>query len=195
MNGFGEIVELIEKSIVENPPLSITDGGIIKNGYNKERDELFKISQGGKEWLLKLQEQERKRSGIQTLKIQFNKIFGYYIEVTKTNLDKVPDDYIRKQTLVNAERFITPQLKEQEDRILNAEEKIKVLEYEIFQKIRQQIATKTVKIQQNARMIAFLDCLCGFATVANSNNYVKPMVNDKNALRIKNAIQANCESA
>ena len=180
-----EIINLIEKSIIDNPPLTITEGGLIKRGYNIELDEIFEITHQGKEWLLKLQENEKQRTGINTLKINYNKVFGYYIEITKSNYDKIPDDYIRKQTLVNAERFITPELKEKEEKILNAEDRVKSLEYEIFQEVRKTISSKIDTIQNNSHLLAELDCYCSFAFVAEKNNYVKPEVTKKNILKIK----------
>ena len=180
-----EIIKLVEKSIIDNPPLTISDGGLIKRGYNEELDEIFEITHQGKEWLLKLQEMERQRTGINTLKISYNKVFGYYIEITKSNYDKIPNDYIRKQTLVNAERFITPELKEKEEKILNAEDRVKSLEYEIFQDIRQTITSKIDLIQYNSHLLAELDCYCSFAFVAEENNYVKPEVTKNNILKIK----------
>ena len=139
----------------------------------------------GKQWIATQQNKERKKTGISTLKINFNKVFGYYIEVTKPNISKVPEDYIRKQTLVNAERYITPELKEKEEKILGAEEKIKSLEYELFQQVRKKITARTNEIQENSRRIAFLDCLCSFARVAKENRYIKPEMNDSRNLIIK----------
>jgi len=179
------VIKIIEDAIIENPPLTITDGGVIKRGYNKELDEIFEITSQGKEWLLKLQEEEKERTGINTLKINFNKVFGYYIEITKSNYDKIPDNYIRKQTLVNAERFITPELKEKEEKILNAEDRVKSLEYEIFQEVRQNITSKIDIIQNNSRLLAELDCFCSFAGIAEENNYVKPKVTKNQILKIK----------
>jgi DNA mismatch repair protein MutS len=186
LSALKEVTKLIEKAIVNDPPVTITDGGVILKGYNKDLDELREIAYHGKKWIADLQDKERKRTNISNLKINYNKVFGYYIEVTKTHLSKVPDDYIRKQTLVNAERFITPDLKEKEDKILNAEEKLKSLEYEIFQQVRQKIAEYTNQIQTNSENIAILDCLCSFAQVAMINKYVRPQVNDKLVLKIKN---------
>ena len=180
-----EIIKIIDYAIIENPPLTITDGGVIKRGYNKELDEIFEITSQGKDWLLKLQEEEKTRTGINTLKINFNKVFGYYIEITKSNYDKIPENYIRKQTLVNAERFITPELKEKEEKILNAEDRVKSLEYEIFQEVRQKITSKINIIQNNSRLLAELDCFCGFAFIAEDNHYVKPQVTKSQILRIK----------
>jgi DNA mismatch repair protein MutS len=180
------VTALIEKAVIDEPPIAITDGGIIREGYNKELDDLRDFAYHGKKWLAELQEKERKRTNISNLKINFNKIFGYYIEVTKTHLSKIPDDYIRKQTLVNAERFITPELKEKEEKILHAEEKLKSLEYEIFQQLRRKIAEYTKQIQVNSVYIAELDCLSSFAQVAIENRYVRPKVNDDLVLKIKN---------
>lgn len=180
-----KIIELIDKSIHENPPLTIKEGGIIKRGFNKELDEIFEITHQGKEWLLKLQEEEKQKTGISTLKINYNKVFGYYIEITKSNYDKIPDNYIRKQTLVNAERFITPELKEKEEKILNAEDKVKLLEYEIFQDIREQILSQIETIQSNSILLANLDCYCDFALVAEKNKYVKPKISKNNILKVK----------
>lgn len=177
--------ELIEQAIVDNPPLTLSEGNIIRSGYSPELDELRAISRQGKQWIVELQEKERQRSGIPSLKIGYNKVFGYYFEVTRTHLEKIPDYFIRKQTLVNAERFITPDLKEFEEKVLGAEEKINQLEYEIFQKIRQEVAAHGERIQQNARLVAELDCLATFAHVAAKNRYVKPQVNEKSTIFIK----------
>ncbi len=186
LNELKNVVTLIEKAIVDNPPLTIGEGGLIQRGYSRELDELYDIANHGKEWLVSEQQKERKRTGISTLKINYNKVFGYYIEVTKTNLDKVPSEYIRKQTLVNAERYITPELKVMEEKILGAEEKMNTLEYDIFQNIREEIARETEIIQKNSLTIGFLDCICSFARVALDNNYVRPRINKKYHLYIKN---------
>jgi len=184
LNELPEIVKLITGAIVDNPPQTITEGGIIRKNYNQELDELNKIAHHGKEWLIELQEKEKKRTGITTLKINYNKVFGYYIEVSKIHLEKIPEDYIRKQTLVNAERFITPELKEEEEKILGAEDRIKILEYELFQDIRNKIAARTSEIQQNSQLIAFLDCICGLAESAVEYNYIRPEINDQLRLEI-----------
>ncbi len=180
-----QVSELITKSIVDEPPPTIKEGGLLKSGFNSELDELKEIASGGKKWLAELQEKERKRTGIQTLKVNFNKVFGYYIEITKANYDKIPEDYIRKQTLVNAERFITPELKEKEEKILGAEEKLKSMEYELFQRVREEITRYTETIQQSSRLIARLDCLCSLAAVAVENNYQRPQVDESRKLLIK----------
>lgn len=185
LSSLPEVTSLIANAIVDNPPLTITEGGIIKSGYNKELDEISKLAKHGKEWLINFQNEERVRTGINTLKIDYNKVFGYYIEITKSNYDKIPDDYIRKQTLVNAERFITPALKEKEDKILNAEEKLKLLEYEIFQDIRKKISAFSEQIQKNSKLLAELDCYCSYAAVSLENNYVCPVVDKSKILQIK----------
>jgi DNA mismatch repair protein MutS len=180
-----DMVLLIEKAIVDDPPLTLSEGGIIKRGYSAELDDLYDIAHHGKEWLISEQEKERLRTGISTLKINYNRVFGYYIEVTKSNLDKIPADYIRKQTLVNAERFITPDLKEMEEKILTAEEKINTLEYNLFQKIRERISDETEKIQDNSNIIALIDCAASFSIVAVENNYVRPVITTDTTLHLK----------
>lgn len=185
LKGIPDAVNLINKSIVDEPPLTITEGGIIRDGYNKELDELREITSHGKKWLLSLQEEERRKTGISTLKINYNKVFGYYIEVTKIHQDKVPEYYIRKQTLVNAERYITPELKEKEEKILGAEERMQTMEYELFQEIRKLINTHTESIQKTARDIACLDCFLSFGEVAVRKNYIKPEVNDSCVMEIE----------
>ncbi len=185
LNELENVVALIENAIVEGPPLTIGEGGLIRRGYSHELDELYNIANHGKEWLVSEQQKERERTGISTLKINYNKVFGYYIEVTKTNLDKIPPEYIRKQTLVNAERYITPELKVMEEKILGAEEKMNTLEYDIFQNIREEVARETEIIQKNSLTIGFLDCICTFARVALDNHYVRPRINTKNNLYIK----------
>jgi len=181
-----EVVDLIQKSISEDPPLIITDGGMIADGYNADLDELRKISTSGKNWLKDLQTKEIQRSGISTLKVKFNKIFGYYIEVTNSNLNQVPTDYTRKQTLVNAERFVTPELKEYEQKVLGAQEKIIEIEQRLFWEIRDQVAKYFEAIQQTAQILAQLDVLLNFANIALLNNYVKPEINDGGEIIIKN---------
>ncbi len=180
-----EVIDLIDKAISENSPQTITEGGIIKTGFNEELDELKELAYHGKQWLLDLQSKERERTGINTLKINYNRVFGYYIEVTKTNYDKIPENYIRKQTLVNAERFITPELKEKEEKILNAEERLKSLEYELFQQVRQKISTYIDRIYNNSKLIAKLDCYCSFASVSIDNSYTRPKIDESFSLIIK----------
>ncbi len=178
------LVEKIHDAMVENPPLSIADGGVIKNGYSPELDELRDISIHGKDWIANLQKKERERTGISSLKVSYNKVFGYYIDVSNTHKDKIPEDYIRKQTLVNSERYITPELKIYEEKILNAEEKIYELESQLFNELRFFLVTETEAIQQNANLIAMLDCFLSFAECAVQYNYVKPHVNESTQLEI-----------
>ncbi len=173
-----ELTELIDRAIVENPPLTLQEGGIIQPGYNKELDELREISERGKDWLIEYQQRERERTGIPTLKVNYNKVFGYYIEVTNVHKDKIPADYVRKQTLVNAERYITQELKEWEEKILGAEEKINQIEYELFQEIRKTIGGYVEPIQRNSQLIAELDCFLSFAQAALENNYVRPEITE-----------------
>ena len=182
---FDEIILIIENSLLENVPQTIQDGGIIKDGYNKELDELRNSSKDGKKWIAKLQDKERKRTGIPKLKVKFNNVFGYYIEVTKTNLNKVPKDYTRKQTLVNAERFITPELKKYENKVLGAEERIKQLEYSLFLEIRKKMTQFIPRIQKFAEIISILDVLTNFAELAYYNNYHRPEISDDLEIEIK----------
>ncbi len=179
-----KLVDEIEKSIVDSPPLNIMDGGVFKTGFSAELDELREISLHGKDWIANLQKEERERTGISSLKISYNKVFGYYIDISNANKDKVPVDYIRKQTLVNSERFITPALKEYEDKILNAEEKIYELESQLFNETRFMVAAETEAIQQNAKLIAMLDCFVSFAEAAYEYNYVKPEIDNSQSIEI-----------
>ncbi len=180
-----ELTNTIERAIVENPPLTLQEGGIIRPGYNAELDELRAISEQGKDWLIAYQQKERERTGIPTLKVNYNKVFGYYIEVTNVHKDKIPPEYVRKQTLVNAERYITQELKEWEDKILGAEEKINELEYKLFQEIREEIGRFVQPIQLNSQLIAELDCFLSFAKAAHENNYVRPEIDDSKVLEIR----------
>ena len=179
------LVEEIERGIVDEPPLGTSDGGLIRKGYHEELDRLREIAYSGKDWIARMQATERERTGIPSLKVKYNKVFGYYIEVTKAHLAKVPSDYMRKQTLVGAERFITPELKEYEEQILGAEEKIIDLEYELFDKIRRMVAEQVVSIQHNATWIAQLDCLTALAEVAVTNQYNKPEISTDDVIDIK----------
>ncbi len=179
-----KIVSLIQTSIVDNPPLNLADGGVIKNGYSPELDELRDISIHGKDWIANLQKIERERTGISSLKVSFNKVFGYYIEVSHANKEKIPQDYIRKQTLVNSERFITPDLKTYEEKILNAEEKIYELESQLFNEVRLKVAAEAEAVQKNARYIAMVDCFLSFAECAEEYNYVKPELNEGTSIEI-----------
>ena len=182
---FDEIILIIENSLLENAPQTIQDGGIIKDGFNTELDELRNLSKDGKKWIAKLQDSERKRTGISILKVKFNNVFGYYIEVTKSHLDKVPDDYTRKQTLVNAERYITPELKKYESKVLGAEERIKQLEYSLFLEIRKKMIKFISRIQKFAEIVSILDVLTNFAELAYYNNYHRPEVFDDLKIEIK----------
>ena len=184
LSSLDKLVDKIQTSIVDHPPLSVADGGIIKSGFSVELDELRDISLHGKDWIANLQKTEREKTNISTLKVNFNKVFGYYIEVSNGQKDKVPDTYIRKQTLVNSERFITPALKEYEDKILNAEEKIYELESQLFNEVRLMVAAESESIQLNARMIATLDCLISFSESAEQYNYVKPILSDNTKIEI-----------
>lgn len=178
------IVELIERSIVEDPPVSLKDGGIIREGFNSALDELRLAMREGKEWIAKLQQQEIERTGIPSLKIRFNSVFGYYIEVTKANLERVPPEYIRKQTIANGERYITPELKEIESKILGAEERSKKLEYEIYLEVRQNVLQETQQIQETANALALIDLLCSFAEVARLYDYCRPQIKDEGIIEI-----------
>ncbi len=173
-----DLVSLIEQSIVDQPPFSIKEGGLIKKGYHQGLDELREIAKNGKQWVVDLQSQEREKTGIKSLKVNYNKVFGYYIAVTKPNLSLVPENYIRKQTLVNAERFITSDLKEMENKILGAEDKAHALEYELFEEIRKVLLKSIKEIQRTADGLALLDVVLSLATVAIRNRYVKPEIDE-----------------
>jgi DNA mismatch repair protein MutS len=179
-----DIHDLIEKTVHDDPPYTLREGRLIKKGHSAELDELRAISTEGKGFIAAIEQRERERTGIASLKVSYNKVFGYYIEVTKPNLPQVPPDYIRKQTMVNAERFITPELKQYEDKVLNAEEKILELEHRLFQEARELVARETVRIQDAARRVAVLDCLASLAEAAAANAYSRPAVNDTGVLQI-----------
>jgi len=185
LGGVGGLIELIEESIQENPPNNITEGDLIKDGYNSELDELRRITREGKSWIYDLQTKEREKTKIPSLKIGFNKVFGYYFEVTKTHNHKIPDYFIRKQTLVNSERYITPELKEYEEKVLGAEERMAEIEYDIFNKIRSKISEEGEAIQRNAKLLAQIDCIANFAYIAKRNNYTKPEINQNLKLEIQ----------
>lgn len=179
-----ELADKISEAIIDSPPASLTEGGIIRSGFSEELDELREIAFHGKEWISNLQQKERERTGIPSLKVGFNNVFGYYIDISNAHKSKVPDDYIRKQTLVNSERYITPELKSFEEKILNAEEKIGELEYQLFNEIRNLVALEAEAIQSNARVIAMLDVFLSFAECAEEYNYIKPDVNDEDEIEI-----------
>ena len=180
-----DIHDLIEEAIVDEPPMSIKEGNLIKIGYNEEIDQLKKASTQGKTWLVELEAKEREQTGIKGLKIGFNRVFGYYLEVTKSNMDLVPDRYIRKQTLTNGERYITEELKNLENQILGAEERVINLEYNAFVEIRDDIEGKIRRIQKSAEVISILDVLCSLAQVAEDMNYVEPIVDNSGVIDIK----------
>lgn len=180
-----DLQEHITKTLAEEPPASIRDGNMIRDGYNEELDELRDIAKNGKKYIAQIKDKLAKDSGIASLKIGYNKVFGYYIEVTNAHKDKVPEHFIRKQTLVNAERYITPELKEIEEKILSAEERSKTLEYELFEEVRLYVSEFADDIQQIAFALAELDCIQCFAEVAFKNNYAKPEVRDSEEISIK----------
>lgn len=186
MDTLEELHALIESAIVEEPPISLHDGGIIKEGYNEEVDKYRHAKTEGKTWLAELEEKEREKTGIKNLRIKYNKIFGYYLEVTNSYKSLVPDYFMRKQTLANAERYITPELKELEDMILGAEDKLVTLEYDLFCEVREKIASEVVRIQRTAKAIAGLDVFVSLALVADQNNYCRPKINENGVIDIKN---------
>ncbi len=185
MDALEDIYHLIDDSIIEEPPISIREGGIIKEGFNGNIDSLRKAKTDGKNWLASLEEEDRERTGIKNLRIKYNKVFGYYFEVTNSYKNFVPQDYIRKQTLANAERYTTPRLKELEDSILNAEDKLSSLEYDLFCEIRDAIAAQMERIQRTARAVAQLDVFTALSYVAERNQYVRPSLNEKGIIDIK----------
>ena len=180
-----DISALIKEAIAEEPPLAMKEGGIIRDGYSEEVDTLRRAKSEGKDWLAKLESEEREKTGIKNLKIKYNKVFGYYLEVTNSFKDMVPDYYTRKQTLANAERYIIPELKELEDTILGAEDKLYALEYEIYCDVRNQIAAQVERIQTTAKAIAKVDVFASLALVAERSNYVRPKINEQGVIDIK----------
>ena len=185
IDGLQDIFQLILSAIEEEPPITIREGGMIKDGFDETIDMLRSAKHDGKQWLAALEEQDRERTGIKNLKIKYNKVFGYYFEVTNSYKDLVPEDYIRKQTLANAERYTTPRLKELEDTILNAEDKLQTLEYDMFCKIRDSIAMELERIQRTAKAVARLDVFASLALVAERNRFVRPKLNEKGVIDIK----------
>lgn len=184
VDDFHTIVTAIDEALVSEPPMALDEGGIIKEGYRKELDELRNIARGGKDWLLALESEERKKTGIASLKVAYNSVFGYYIEITKPNLQYVPNSYIRKQTLANAERFYTPELKEFEQKIIGAEEKMKLLERDLYVALRDEIAQHTEAVLNATRAIGLLDMVQGFAQNAAMYNYARPVVNSNSRISI-----------
>jgi DNA mismatch repair protein MutS len=179
------MVELISRAIVDDPPLALKEGGLIREGFDSHLDELRAAMRDGKEWIAKLQQDEMDRTGIASLKVRFNSVFGYYIEITKSNLDKVPAHYIRKQTVANGERFITPELKEMEGKILGAEERSGKLEYELFQRVREEVLGQLPRLQETAGALAQLDVLAAFAETARLYNYCRPEIGEEGILEIR----------
>ncbi len=182
-----DLVELLGRAIVDEPPLALKEGGIIREGFDTHLDELRSGAREGKDWVAKLKQQEVERTGIASLKIGFNSVFGYYLEVTKANLDKVPPHYIRKQTVANGERFITPELKEMEGKILGAEERSMKLEYELFQRVREEVLGRLKEIQRTAHALAQLDVLAAFAEAARLYEYRRPEIRDEGVLHLRDA--------
>ncbi len=181
---YSEITKTLDEAIIDNPPITIKDGNIINNGYNEELDNLRDLSRDGKAWIAKLEDSEREQTGINSLKIGYNRVFGYYLEVTKAHKDKIPEHYIRKQTLVNCERYISPKLKEYETKVLGAEERIKSLEYELYLDIRSKMQDHIELIQQFVDVISQLDVLCSFAFTAHKNRYIRPDFSEDGEMQI-----------
>lgn len=186
MDTLADLTDLIERAIVEEPPISVREGGMIKDGYSEEADRLRHAKTQGKDWLADLEAEEKEKTGIKTLKVKFNKVFGYYFEVTNSFKDQVPDYFIRRQTLTNAERFTTERLKELEGTILGAEDKLFSLEYDLFCQVRDAVGARVETIQKTAKAIALLDVLVSLSAVATRQNYVKPKINEKGVIHIKN---------
>ena len=186
MDSLLDISGLIKQAIVDDPPLAQKDGGIIREGYHEDVDKFRRSRTDGKKWLSELEARERERTGIRTMKIKYNRVFGYSLEITNAFKDQVPDNYIRKQTLTNAERYITQELKELEDLILGAEDKLYALEYELFCDVRDKVGAEVVRIQQTAKAVAAIDVLASLALVAQRNNYVRPKINNSGVIDIKN---------
>ncbi len=184
LDSLENLTNIIDETLVDSPPLAVVDGGVIREGFSPELDELRDISLNGKNWITDLQNKEREKLNIPSLKVSYNRVFGYYINISNAHKDKVPENYIRKQTLVNSERFITPELKEFEEKILHAEEKIYELETELFTELRLKVAAETEAIQTNARLIAMLDCFVAFAQCAVEYNYVKPELFEDGHIKI-----------
>lgn len=186
LHDFSELTGLLEKALVDEPPAHLRDGGIIRDGWSEQLDELRSAMRDGKDWIVKLQKDERKRTGIDSLKVKFNNVFGYFIEVTKTHLDKVPEDYTRKQTMANAERYITPALKEVENKVLGAEERAKKLEAELFAELRSRIADHLVQLQEAAVAVAEIDVLCGLADGAQLHRHCRPQLEQGRGFVVEN---------
>jgi DNA mismatch repair protein MutS len=186
LHDFSDLTTLLSNALADEPPSNLREGGIIRDGWSAELDELRNASRGGKDWIARLQEDERKRTGIDSLKIKFNNVFGYFIEITTSHLAKVPDDYTRKQTMSNAERYITPALKEMENKVLGAEERSKKLEAELFTELRRQVITHLARLQETAAAVAEIDVLCALADVARFHRHCRPVLNHGNGFFITN---------
>jgi DNA mismatch repair protein MutS len=186
LHDFSDLTNLLTTALVDEPPAHLRDGGIIRDGWSEELDELRNAARGGKDWMARLQEDERKRTGIDSLKIKFNNVFGYFIEITTTHLAKVPDDYIRKQTMSNAERYITPALKEMENKVLGAEERSRKLEAELFADLRSRVVTCLTDLQETAAAVATIDVLAGLAETARFHRHCRPFLTDDRSLTITN---------
>jgi DNA mismatch repair protein MutS len=184
LQAFPALVAHLQASLADEPPATLKDGGMIRDGHSPELDELRSLSRDGKSWIARLQEDERKRTGIDSLKVKFNNVFGYFIEITSSNLAKVPDDYTRKQTMANCERYITPALKEMENKVLGAEERAKQLEQELFLQLRKEVCEQLAPLQQAAAAIARIDVLCGLAETAQLHGHVRPLLEDSRRLVI-----------
>ncbi|MCK4275585.1 MAG: DNA mismatch repair protein MutS, partial [Phycisphaerae bacterium] len=180
-----DVASTLAEAIVAEPPFTVRDGGMFNDGWDEQLDELRSIARDGKKFIAGLEAQERRRTGIQNLKIGYNRVFGYYIEVKRSAADRVPVDYIRKQTLLGAERFATAELKEWEEKVLSADEKIAELEYQLFSALRKVVSKETPRIQKAARTVATIDVLASFAQVASDNRYVRPTIDDSTSLVIK----------
>ncbi len=185
LRDFGDLVTLLDKAIVDEPPPALKEGGIFRDGYSGAIDELRSAATEGKQWVAKLQQDEAERTGVKSLKVKFNAVFGYFIEITKANLDAVPEEYIRKQTMANAERFITPELKEVENKILGADERLRTLEYEEFLNLRETVLEHLLDIQDTAAALAEIDTLAGLAETAQLYNYCRPLLNESQNLYIR----------
>ena len=185
LDSLPDVAELIARAIVDDPPFVLREGGLIREGYQAELDELRSVSREGKGWIARLEQEEKARTGISTLKVRYNRVFGYYIEVTRSQLERVPEDYQRKQTLANAERYITPTLKEYEEKVLGAEDRVVEIEYDLFQQVRRQVAAQGQRVQATADKIATLDILLGLADLSHEMNYCRPELDDSTELVIE----------
>lgn len=189
-----QLVDRLDTWLTDEPPFTLTEGGMIRDGVSAELDELRAIARGGKEWIISYQQREIERTGISSLKVKFNKVFGYFIEVTSSHLHKIPENYHRKQTTVGGERFITPELKEYEEKVLTAEERICALEYRLFEELRKEIAAHASDIQEISDTLAELDVLASFAETAERNHFTRPKLNEKRGISIKNGRHPVVES-